>query len=170
MYQPGDVVIHPAHGAAKVVGIESKDVGDGDMEFLVLEPLFFDMKVYIPQNTAKASGLRQPVKKGHFRKVVTTLKKESKRNTENWQRRFRSYNKKIQSGDLCQVAEVVSSLDRKNRQKGLSTTENILLERAFNILASEYVCVTNTDKDSAFDFFNKALMSNTPKPADDSDN
>ncbi len=121
------------------------------------------MKVYIPENTAALSGLRQPVKKSHFRKVVTTLKKENKRSNENWQRRFRSYNKKIQSGDLCQVAEVVSSLDRKNRQKGLSTTENILLERAFSILASEYVCVTNTDRDSAYEFFNKALMSNTPK-------
>lgn len=165
MYQPGDVVIHPAHGAAKVVGIESKDVGEGDTDFLVLQPLFFDMKVYIPQCTAKQSGLRLPVKKGHFRKVVTTLKKDGKRSTENWQRRFRSYNKKIQSGDLCQVAEVVSSLDRKNRQKGLSTTENILLERAFSILASEYVCVTNMDKDAAYEFFNKALMSNTPPEA-----
>lgn len=135
------------------------------MDFLVLEPLFFDMKVYIPKKTAKASGLRQPVKKSHFRKVVTTLKQDNKRSNENWQRRFRSYNKKIQSGDLCQVAEVVSCLDRKNRQKGLSTTENILLERAFSILASEYVCVTNTDKDHAFEFFNKALMSNALKDA-----
>ena len=163
MYVPGDVVIHPAHGASKVVGIETKDVGEGDTDFLVLKPLFFDMKVYIPKAGTEQAGLRAPVKKSQFRKVVDTLKKDGKRSTENWQRRFRSYNKKIQSGDLCQVAEVVSSLDRKNRQKGLSTTENILLERAFSILASEYVCVTNTDKERAFEFFNKALMSNTPK-------
>lgn len=159
MFAQGDVVIHPAHGAAKIVGIENKDVGDGDTEFLVLKPLFFDMMVYIPTDTAKAAGLRTPVRKSHFRKVVDTLKKEGKRSNENWQRRFRTYNKKIQSGDLCQVAEVVSSLDRKNRQKGLSTTENLLLERAYNILASEYVCVTNTDREAAYEFFNKALMS-----------
>lgn len=137
------------------------------MPFLILKPLFFDMMVYIPTHTAEQAGLRQPVKKSHFRKVVNTLKTEGKRSTENWQRRFRSYNKKIQSGDLCQVAEVVSSLDRKNRQKGLSTTENLLLERAFSILASEYVCVTNSNRDQAFEFFNKALMSSTPNPGDD---
>lgn len=170
MFEQGDVVIHPAHGAAKVLSIEEKDVGEGSQNFLVLQPLFFDMKVYIPEDTAQTTGLRKPVKKSAFRKVVQTLKKDNKRSTENWQRRFRSYNKKIQSGDLCQVAEVVSSLDRKNRQKGLSTTENLLLERAFNILASEYVCVTNTDKDTAFEFFEKALMTNAPREtAEDED-
>ena len=87
------------------------------------------------------------------------LKQKETKNSENWQRRFRAYNRKIQSGDLCQVAEVVRNLDHKNRTKGLSTTENMLFERAFTILASEYICVKHVGKEAAYAFFTRALTS-----------
>jgi len=153
----GDIVIHPAHGASEVVAIERKELAGLRRRFLILKPIMFDMTVYIPEENAVHAGLRPPVKREHFTEVVKVLKQKETRNSDNWQRRFRAYNRKIQSGDLCQVAEVVRNLDRKNRTKGLSTTENILLERAFTILASEYVCVKNVDKEVAYGFFSRAL-------------
>jgi CarD family transcriptional regulator len=153
----GDIVIHPAHGASEVVAIEKKEFSGQKRKFLVLKPIMFDMTVYIPQENADHAGLRRPVKREHFGEVVKVLKQKETRSSDNWQRRFRAYNRKIQSGDLCQVAEVVRNLDRKNRTKGLSTTENVLLERAFIILASEYVCVKNVDKEAAYGFFTRAL-------------
>jgi CarD family transcriptional regulator len=153
----GDIVIHPAHGASEVVAIEKKEFLGQRRKFLVLKPIMFDMMVYIPADNADHAGLRQPVKREHFSEVIKVLKQKETKSSDNWQRRFRSYNRKIQSGDLCQVAEVVRNLDRKNRLKGLSTTENILLERAFTILASEYVCVKNVGKEAACAFFIRAL-------------
>lgn len=153
----GDIVIHPAHGASEVVGIERKEFAGHRRKFLVLKPIMFDMTVYIPADGADHAGLRPPVKREQFTEVVKVLKQKETKSSDNWQRRFRSYNRKIQSGDLCQVAEVVRNLDRKNRTKGLSTTENILLERAFTILTSEYVCVKHVGKDDAYAFFSKAL-------------
>ncbi|UCD56491.1 MAG: CarD family transcriptional regulator [Candidatus Hydrogenedentota bacterium] len=153
----GDIVVHPAHGASEVVAIERKEFSGQRRKFLVLKPIMLDMTVYIPQENADHAGLRSPVKREHFGEVVRVLKQKETKISDNWQRRFRTYNRKIQSGDLCQVAEVVRNLDRKNRKKGLSTTENILLERAFTILTSEYVCVKNVDKEDAYAFFSKAL-------------
>ena len=153
----GDIVIHPAHGASEVVGIERKRLAGKRQKFLVLKPIMLDMTVYIPVDNADHAGLRQPVKREHFSEVFKVLKQKENKSSDNWQRRFRTYNRKIQSGDLCQVAEVVRSLDRKNRSKGLSTTENILLERAFTILTSEYACVKNVGTDTAYAFFAKAL-------------
>ena len=153
----GDIVIHPGHGASEVVGIERKKLAGKKRRFLVLKPIMLDMTVYIPADNADHAGLRQPVKREHFTEVIKVLKQKEGKTSDNWQRRFRAYNRKIQSGDLCQVAEVVRNLDRKNRSKGLSTTENILLERAFTILTSEYACVKNVGKDDAYAFFSKAL-------------
>ncbi len=153
----GDIVIHPAHGASEVVAIERKEFSGQKRKFLVLKPIMFDMMVYIPEENADHAGLRPPVRREHFSEVVKVLKQKETKSSDNWQRRFRAYNRKIQSGDLCQVAEVLRNLDRKNRSKGLSTTENILLERAFTILASEYVCVKNVDKEAAYAFFTKAM-------------
>lgn len=153
----GEVVIHPAHGASEVVAIERKEFAGHRRKFVVLRPIMFDMTVYIPADNADNAGLRRPVKREHFSQVIKVLKQKETKTSDNWQRRFRAYNRKIQSGDLCQVAEVVRNLERKNRTKGLSTTENVLLERAFTILASEYVCVKNVGKDDAYAFFSKAL-------------
>lgn len=153
----GDIVVHPAHGASEVVGIEKKEFAGQKRKFLILKPIMFDMTVYIPEDNADHCGLRPPVKREHFSEVIKVLKQKETKNSDNWQRRFRVYTRKIQSGDLCQVAEVVRNLDRKNRSKGLSTTENMLLERAFTILTSEYVCVKNVGKDDAYAFFAKAL-------------
>ncbi len=153
----GDIVIHPAHGASEVVGVERKEFAGQKRRFLVLKPIMLDMTVYIPEDIAERAGLRQPVKYEHFREVIKVLRQKETKTSDNWQRRFRAYNRKIQSGDLCQVAEVVRNLDRKNRTKGLSTTENVLLERAFTILTSEYACVKNVGKDDAYAFFAKAL-------------
>jgi CarD family transcriptional regulator len=155
----GDVVIHPAHGASEVVAIEKREFQGQKRKFVVLKPIMFDMTVYIPEETASNAGLRRPVKREHFGQVLKVLKQKGTKNSDNWQRRFRAYNRKIQSGDLCQVAEVVRNLDYKNRTKGLSTTENMLLERAFIILTSEYVCVKNVGKDDAYAFFTRALTS-----------
>ena len=154
----GDIVVHPAHGASEVVGIEAKEFAGQKRKFLVLKPIMLDMTVYIPEDNADNAGLRQPVKHEHFKEVLRVLKQKETKSSDNWQRRFRAYTRKIQSGDLCQVAEVVRNLDRKNRTKGLSTTENILLERAFTILTSEYACVKNVGKDDAYAFFAKALV------------
>ena len=153
----GDIVIHPAHGASEVVAIQRKEFGGYRRKFLVLKPILLDMTVYIPEESANHAGLRRPVKREHFGEVLKVLKQKETKSSDNWQRRFRSYNRKIQSGDLCQVAEVVRNLDRKNRSKGLSPTENMLLDRAFTILTSEYVCVKNVGKDDAYAFFAKAL-------------
>ncbi len=153
----GDIVIHPAHGASEVVGIERKKLAGKKRKFLILKPIMLDMTVYIPEDNAENAGLRRPVRREHFSEVIKVLKQKEGKTSDNWQRRFRTYNRKIQSGDLCQVAEVVRNLDRKNRAKGLSTTENILLERAITILTSEYACVKNVGKDDAYAFFAKAL-------------
>jgi CarD family transcriptional regulator len=50
---------------------------------------------------------------------------------------------KIKSGDIFKVAEVVSSLMSRERDKGLSTGERKMLENARQILISELVLARN---------------------------
>ena len=90
----GDIVIHPAHGASEVVGIERKKLAGKKRKFLVLKPIMLDMTVYIPQESASHAGLRRPVKREHFTEVIKGLKQKETKNSDNWQRRFRTYNRK----------------------------------------------------------------------------
>ena len=72
----GDIVIHPAHGASEVVGIERKKLAGKKRRFLVLKPIMLDMTVYIPADNADHAGLRQPVKREHFTEVIKVLKQK----------------------------------------------------------------------------------------------
>ena len=74
-----------------------------------------------------------------------------------WNRRFTIYIDKMKSGDVLDLAEVISILERQDRQKKLSTGERRLLGNARQILASELMIVKNSSIESAEKWIDDAL-------------
>ena len=63
----------------------------------------------------------------------------------------------MKSGDVLDLAEVISILERQDRQKKLSTGERRLLGNARQILASELMIVKNSNIESAEKWIDEAL-------------
>ncbi|HAT98735.1 MAG TPA: CarD family transcriptional regulator, partial [Acidaminococcaceae bacterium] len=70
---------------------------------------------------------------------------------------FTIYIDKMKSGDVMDLAEVISILERQDRQKKLSTGERRLLANARQILASEIMIVNNSSLDAAEKWIDSAL-------------
>jgi CarD family transcriptional regulator len=97
------------------------------------------MKVMIPVNGADNIGVRPVIDKADLGRVQTALAATGidEQRHANWNRRFNMYLKKLKSGNICEVADVVRVLVSQERNKKLSTGERRLLNTARQILLSE---------------------------------
>ena len=74
-----------------------------------------------------------------------------------WNRRFTLYIDKMKSGNVLDLAEVISILSRQNDKKRLSTGERRLLGNARQILASEVMVIKKSDFETAEKWIDKSL-------------
>lgn len=139
MYNVGDHVVYPMHGAGVIVAIEEREVLGEKQEYYIMALPIGDMKVMIPMKSVDELGLRQVINDEEVRRVYQILRGEQTTMSSNWNRRYRANMEKIKSGDIFEVAEVVRNLTIRENEKGLSTGERKMLDNARQILMSELV-------------------------------
>ncbi len=143
MFNIGDKVVYPMHGAGIIESIEEKEISGEKLRYYIIKLPMGEMKAMVPLNKVKEVGLRQVIDEGDILKVFEVLKSESTNMPLNWNHRYRANLEKIKSGSIFEVAEVVRNLATRDRQKGLSTGEKKMLENARRILLSELVLAQN---------------------------
>lgn len=145
MFEIGDKVVYPMHGAGVIEAIEEKEVLGERQRYYIMRMPIGDMRVMIPLASVEHVGLRQVVDEEGIAQVIEVLQgKESDNMSSNWNRRYRTNMEKIKSGDILEVAEVVRDLAIRDREKGLSTGERKMLDSARQILVSELALAQNT--------------------------
>ncbi|MEW5954216.1 MAG: CarD family transcriptional regulator [Bacillota bacterium] len=149
MFNIGDKVVYPMHGAGVIEAIEEKEVLGERRQYYILRLPVGDMKVMIPITNSEDVGLRQVVDGDGVQKVFRILGEQSTIMSTNWNRRYRANLEKIKSGNIYEVAEVVRNLIKRDKEKGLSSGERKMLENARQILISELVLATEMEEDKA---------------------
>lgn len=145
MFNIGDVIVYPMHGAGVVQSIEEKEVlGETHKYYTLMLPLR-NMKVMIPMNNASNMGIRSVIESEGFQGVIEILKADRTEMPDNWNRRFRSNMERLKSGKIDEVSAVVRNLVLLDREKGLSTGEKKMLNNAKQILVSELAFATDYD-------------------------
>ncbi|MDL2220336.1 CarD family transcriptional regulator [Eubacteriales bacterium OttesenSCG-928-N14] len=134
MFQPGDMVAYPMHGAGVIEAIEEKEILGAVASYYVLR--VGGIKAMVPVE-GEASGLRPIIDTQESEKVLAFLTGDSDEQCQNWNRRYRENLEKMRTGDIYQVADVVRCLMQREREKGLSTGERKMLLKAQHILSSE---------------------------------
>lgn len=139
MFNIGDKVVYPMHGAGVIEAIEEKEILGTKKQYYVMSIPVGDIKVMIPLDNVRQIGLREIIDGEEVEQVFSVLRENYSKLSINWNRRYRMNMEKIKSGDIFKVAEVVSSLMNREKDKGLSTGERKMLENARQILISELV-------------------------------
>jgi len=137
VYEIGDHVVYPHHGAGQVVKKEEKTILGETREYLTIKILHNDMTVMVPSCNAGKAGLRRVIDEDTVKKVIAVLTDDCSEMPKNWNRRFKHNRDKIKTGDIYELAEVVRNLAVREQEKGLSTGEKQMYTRAKKILASE---------------------------------
>ncbi|MDU3457907.1 MAG: CarD family transcriptional regulator [Peptoniphilus harei] len=142
MFNIGDKIVYPMHGAGEIVAIEEREIlGDVHKYYIMRLPIN-DLKVMVPVKNAKEIGVRDISDADTMEKVLKALSSEEEVSMpKNWNRRYRYNLDKIKSGDLMEIADVVRSLESLDREKSLSTGERKILNEAKQIIVSEMVLV-----------------------------
>ncbi|HOT23543.1 MAG TPA: CarD family transcriptional regulator [Thermoleophilia bacterium] len=159
MYQVGDKVVYPHHGAGKIMKIEQQEVLGQRREYLTIQILHNDMTVMVPVENADRAGLRKVVAADVVDQVIEVLRGGPTKMPKNWSRRYKHNRDKLKTGDIFEVAEVVRNLAIRHADKGLSTGEKQMFSKAKKILASELMYARDLDEEQATLFLEEVLTS-----------
>ena len=138
MFNIGDKIVYPMHGAGTIAAIEEKDILGVKQSYYILQ-MPGEVKVMIPTAKAEEVGVRNIIDKQSAEKVIGILEQDETAMDKNWNKRYRDNMEKMKSGDIYEVADVVRNLSFKQKEKGLSTGEKKMLNNAKQILVSELV-------------------------------
>ncbi len=137
MFEIGEKVVYPVHGAGIIEGIEQKEILGEFRSYYLLRLYVGDMLVMVPIDGVEKIGVRPVCTAQTISRVQGILAASPCPWEDNWNKRYRLNMEKIKSGDICLLAEVVRSLLTRDYAKGLSTGEKKMLDNARKILMSE---------------------------------
>ena len=139
MFQIGDKVVHPMHGAGIIDSIVQRKVAGQVQEYYQLKMSVGNMVVMVPTDNTREIGMRPVVSVAKAEELMSEMEGIEVDMTQNWNRRYRENMVRLKSGDLLEVARVVKGLLRRDSQRGLSNGERKMLHTAKQILISELV-------------------------------
>lgn len=157
MFNVGDKVVYPMHGAGVIEAIEEKEILGETRKYYVMRIANGEMKVMVPIDNAQESGLREVIDEGQIQDVLSVLQDREVQTSSNWNRRYRAHLEKIKTGDILEVAEVVRNLSLREREKGLSAGERKMLDSARQILLSELVLAKDSEEEQMENWLESAL-------------
>lgn len=139
MFQVGDKIVHPMHGAGVIDSIVEKKINGVVRDYYILKLPVDGMMVMIPTENCQEIGVRPVMQKDEADRVIAAMPDIEVEMTSNWNQRYRENMLRIKSGNLIEVARVIKGLMLRDGQRGLSTGERKMLHSAKHILISEIV-------------------------------
>jgi len=157
LFDIGDKVVYPHHGAGTVVSKDVRVVLGQEREYLTIRILHNDLTVNVPCENAEKVGLRWVIDQDMVEVVVVALLGGSTEMPKNWNRRFKHNRDKMKTGDILELAEVVRNLALRDHEKGLSTGEKQMYVKAKKILASELMYAKHMSEEDAHAWLEEVL-------------
>jgi CarD family transcriptional regulator len=149
MFLTGDTVVYPHHGAGRVLDIQQQVFRGEPRSYYVIQILHSDMTVKVPVDGVERAGIRPVISEARVDEVMGVLRDDPTRMPCNWNRRVKHNREKIKTGDVLELADVVRNLALRDHERGLSTGEKQMFNRARRILASELMYAKDLAADDA---------------------
>ena len=133
----GDAIIYPQHGAGKIVDVQTRTVGDAERDYFVVDLELQELRVWVPVDEAEEIGVRGPTSKDELEDLFDLLSDHDVRIPANFSRRMKNNQRRMNDGDVWQLAEVVRNLAVRRARKHLSPSEKTLYLHARSLLVAE---------------------------------
>ena len=137
MFEIGEYICYPMHGAGKVEAIEEREVLGACGIYYVLFFYCDKIKIMVPVEKACEIGLRKIIQKNEIPTVFEAMRLEPVEEDSNWNRRYRQNLDKLREGSPASIAEVLKSLTARDARRGLSAGEKKMLVNARRFLLGE---------------------------------
>jgi CarD family transcriptional regulator len=141
MFDIGDKVVHPIHGAGQVTSIKKQDLVEQYHRYYVIDLAVDDRTLMIPVSNAEEIGLRSISQEAALSQVWHTLDATARTLPDDYKRRQKRIQEKLKTGNVIKVAEVIRDLSTLEREDHLTSFDTRLLDRAQQFLACELALV-----------------------------
>lgn len=159
MFQIGDKVVHPMHGAGVIEDIVREKISGKMTEFYVFKMPISGLTLKIPTENSETIGVRPIKTYDEIESVVAQIPQLGIDMTANWNHRYRENMDRLKSGDLLEVSSVIKALMHRDSVRGLSNGERKMLHIAKQILVSEIVLAEDVEYAEAEGRVNAAMLS-----------
>lgn len=162
MFQVGDKIFYPMHGAGVIEALEEKEFLGEKQLYYVLHMLQKELNIMVPVEKMSTLGIRMVVDADILDEVLAVMRTERPDSTLNAQQRYKKNTEKMKSGDIFEQAEVIRDLWRISQGRVLGTSDKLMLDNAQQLMASEMALVKNWGIERAEQMLREVLSAEVP--------
>lgn len=164
----GRNVVHAAHGAATVAGVEQRDIGDGMIELAVLEVVAsdHDLTVMIPLDQLDTDELREPIGSDEAEEVLAVFDEPFPMpdfSEISWVSWHKENTTRSHSGNPFKVAEVLAYVGARDEP---SPAELTLAAKCRAKFAAEIGAALGLGSDEVFELIDTKMRNCVPAVAE----
>jgi CarD family transcriptional regulator len=137
MFQIGDNIVYPMHGAGIIEAIEEKEFSGKKERYYVIKMSISNMQVMIPMGKILSSSIRPVTDILALKHIIHIFQHGESDRLLPWKQRYKVNTDKIKTGEIQEGAEVIRDLMRMKKEKALNTSEKKMLDNAHEFLISE---------------------------------
>lgn len=157
MYNVGDKIFYPLHGAGVINSIEEKNILNEVSKYYIIE-MPGGVTVMLPVDKSEELGLRSIISKEKAENIINNFTEINPEQTDKWSTRFQENKDKMKTGDVDQITDIYKNLTLRNKVKNLSTSEKKMLMNAKQSLISELSFALNKSSDELEKFLDDKLL------------
>ncbi|MEW9670990.1 CarD family transcriptional regulator [Ammoniphilus sp. 3BR4] len=155
MFQIGDKIFYPMHGAGTVEAIEEKEVLGETQLYYILNMALRKLKVMIPMRKTSHLLIRETVDIEIIEKLLATFHHGEPNTTINPHKERQRINiVKMKSGDIHEGVQVIHDLTYLSKSKKLGLEDKTMLDNARQMLMSELILVKGLSEVQAAQILN----------------
>ena len=136
MFQIGDNIVYPMHGAGTIEAIEEKQFLEEKQQYYVIRMSISNMTVMIPTRKISSSNIRPVTDIRALKHIIHIFQHGESDRLLPWKQRYIVNTNKIKTGEIQEGAEVVRDLMRMKKEKHLIQAKK-MLDNAYEFLISE---------------------------------
>lgn len=137
MFQIGDNIVYPMHGAGVIQSVTEKEISGKTQEYFVIEMSIGKMKVMIPTGKMLNSSIRPVTELAAVKKIANMFQQRESDELLPWKQRHKVNMDKMKTGKLQACAEVARGLLRIKKENKLNSSEKTMLNQAQDFMMTE---------------------------------
>lgn len=150
MFNVGEKIVYPMHGAGVIEAIESRENAGVSTEYYKVRIFNGNIMLMIPVENRSEVRLRHIIDSEKAEKLLTDFKSYISDDVP-WNKRYKFNVERLKTGSIEDTAAVLGELILREKTHGLSTSDRKMFVLAKNILCSELSIALDSDGAEIFE-------------------
>jgi CarD family transcriptional regulator len=152
-FKEGDAIVHPTHGAGRVIAIEMWEVAGVERQYYSIELINDHGMLMIPVEQADEAGLRHAISDPGT--IYAVLNEEPHELDSDHRKRQARVSDQIRSGEALEITEALRDLAWRERTDSLTERDQKLKSEAEDLIIGELALQPDLNRESAAEELHK---------------